>query len=95
MKLKSDMAEDRHDFISKRLLYGIFNRSGYPVHQQRLRSLLWIGCFGLSLILSTAAGAQAGNFQAIEQPLVVKLGVTTLGSGLIVLELWWFLAKRK
>lgn len=35
------------------------------------------------------------QFSTIEQPLVVKLGVTLAGLGLIGLELWWFLLSNK
>jgi len=35
--------------------------------------------------------APTSQFQAVEQPLWVKLAVTTGGLGLIGLELWWFL----
>ena len=34
------------------------------------------------------------EFQKIEQPLGVKLGVTAAGVGLIGLELWWFLGSK-
>lgn len=95
MKLKSGIAELNHNFISKMLPYHFVDRSAYPLHQQRLKSLLLAGGFCLGLILSTATSAQAGDFQAVEQPLALRLGVTALGLGLIVLELWWFLARRK
>lgn len=34
------------------------------------------------------------EFQKIEQPLGIKLGVTAAGIGLIGLELWWFLGSK-
>ena len=62
----------------------------------KLNSFLLIGLFCFGLITSTAAVAstKVGGFQAIEQPFAIKLGITTLGLGLIVLELWWFLCKK-
>lgn len=30
----------------------------------------------------------------LEQPLIVQIGVTLVGAGLISAELWWFLGKR-
>ncbi|ESA38806.1 hypothetical protein N836_30225 [Leptolyngbya sp. Heron Island J] len=61
----------------------------------KLKSLLLIGGVSLGITVSTAAMASVSNFQAIEQPLEIKLGVSIMGLGLIVLELWWFLAKQK
>ena len=63
----------------------------------KLKTFLLSGLFCLGLIASTAAMASAkvGGFQAIEQPWPLKLGVTAIGLGLISLELWWFLVKRK
>ncbi len=95
MNLKSGVAAPNYDCVSKLPLCSLSNSLVHPTHQQRLKPLLLAGCFCLGLILSTATSAQARDFQAVEQPLAVKLGVTTLGIGLIVLELWWFLAKRK
>ncbi|MFG6102795.1 hypothetical protein U2F10_11115 [Leptothoe sp. EHU-05/26/07-4] len=62
-----------------------------------LKSFLLSGLFCLGLIASTAslASANVGSIQAIEQPLVVKFGVTVAGLGLLALELWWFLGKKK
>lgn len=61
-----------------------------------LKSFVLSCLFCLGLIVSTAsmASAKVGDFQAIEQPLAIKLGITILGLGLIILELWWFLSKR-
>lgn len=63
----------------------------------KLRSFLLSGLFCLGLIASTAslASATVAGVPAIEQPLVVKFGVTVAGLGLLVLELWWFLGKKK
>ena len=62
-----------------------------------LKSFLLSGLFCLGLIASTAslASANVGSIQAIEQPLVVKFGVTVMGLGLLALELWWFLGKKQ
>lgn len=56
---------------------------------------------GASLLLGSASSAQAhitqtntGEFQRIEQPNGLKLGVTAAGVGLIGLELWWFLLSK-
>lgn len=38
--------------------------------------------------------ATPSQFERIEQPLPVKLGVTAAGLGLIGLELWWFLVSK-
>ncbi len=63
----------------------------------KLKSFLFSGLFCVGLVASTAAMASAkvGGFQAIEQPLLLKLGVTVVGLGLIALELWWFLSNIK
>lgn len=37
---------------------------------------------------------QTNQFRRIEQPLVLKVGVTLGGLGLIGLELWWFLFSK-
>jgi plastocyanin domain-containing protein len=34
------------------------------------------------------------EFERIDQPLGLKLGITAAGLGLIGLELWWFLVSR-
>ncbi|MEM9265674.1 MAG: hypothetical protein AAGA46_09130 [Cyanobacteria bacterium P01_F01_bin.13] len=63
----------------------------------KLKSFLLSGLFCVGLVASTAsiASAKVGAFQAIEQPLPLKLGVTVVGLGLVVTELWWFLLKRQ
>ncbi|MDJ0702396.1 MAG: cupredoxin domain-containing protein [Leptolyngbyaceae cyanobacterium MO_188.B28] len=58
--------------------------------------------FLLSIAVSAAAGAQALEpaqgqprpFPPIERPLLLKLGVTLGGLGLIGLELWWFQFRK-
>jgi len=37
---------------------------------------------------------QTSQFQRIEQPLGLKVGVAIAGLGLIGLELWWFLLYK-
>lgn len=60
---------------------------------------------GIGLLLGTASGIAAtememdhspsgGEFERIEQPLEVKLGVAAGGLFLIGLELWWFLLSK-
>jgi len=60
---------------------------------------------GVGLLLGTASGVAAaekprdhsapqGQFERIEQPLGVKLGVAAGGLLLIGLELWWFLLSK-
>ncbi|WP_416667106.1 cupredoxin domain-containing protein [Egbenema bharatensis] len=61
---------------------------------------------GLGLLWGTASGALAltphemehhsptGQFEQVEQPLGVKIGVTVGGLALIGLELWWFLLSK-
>lgn len=63
----------------------------------KLKSYLLSSLFGIGLLASTASVASAGvgTFQTIEQPFPIKLGITLVGIGLIALELWWFLAKKK
>lgn len=59
--------------------------------------------FGLGIFLSLgwmvaiapSAMANAADFQRIEQPLAIKVGVTAVGLGFVGLELWWFLFKKK
>jgi plastocyanin domain-containing protein len=68
----------------------------------------WLGLLvGLGLLLNgepvTAApemsreghsATRTQEFERIEQPLGVRLGVTAVGVGLIGLELWWFLGSK-
>ncbi|MEL7353611.1 MAG: hypothetical protein AAF171_17515 [Cyanobacteria bacterium P01_A01_bin.116] len=62
------------------------------------RSCLISGCFTTGLLLLSASVAQASlvdvdtdSFRRVDQSLGVKTAVTTVGIGLIGLELWWFL----
>lgn len=56
----------------------------------------------LSLILATAVQAASpeshsqspGKFRQIQQQIPVKIAVTTVGLGLIGLELWWFMFSK-
>lgn len=41
-----------------------------------------------------ATSAHNGQFRRIEQPLVLRVGVTIGGIALIGLELWWFLFSK-
>ena len=62
-----------------------------------LNHVLTLGLL-LGVVVGSAAGAQASEsaqeqttqFRRIEQPLLLKIGVTLGGLGLIGLELWWF-----
>ncbi|MBD2386696.1 hypothetical protein [Cylindrospermum sp. FACHB-282] len=65
---------------------------------------LWGSLAGL-VIFSNTSGAvlakmpastsdQTSQFQPIEQPLALKIGVTIGGLALIGLELWWFLLSK-
>ncbi|WP_373526163.1 hypothetical protein [Nostoc sp.] len=66
--------------------------------------MLWGNLVGLVLFTGTSGVAlaempahsseQTGQFQYIEQPLGLKIGVAIAGSGLIGLELWWFLLYK-
>ena len=61
----------------------------------------WGSIISLGLLLGMM-GVQAAELQAtsrdqfrrIEQPLVLKIGVTVGGLALIGLELWWFLFSK-
>jgi plastocyanin domain-containing protein len=44
--------------------------------------------------VSAAPHASTQQFQPVEQPLAIKLGVSAVGVGLIGLELWWFLGSK-
>lgn len=63
----------------------------------KLKSYLLTSLFCIGLLVSTAsvASAEVETFQTIEQSPILKLGLTLTGIGLIALELWWFLAKKK
>jgi cation transport ATPase len=72
----------------------------YPIKHQLVGSLAGVG-----LLLGIASGITAaeipidhstptGEFERIEQPLEVKLGVVAGGLFLISLELWWFLLSK-
>ena len=65
------------------------------------KNLLWasLTAFGLSIGTASAAmpthsSGETSQFQAIEQPLGLKVGVTLGGIALIGLELWWFLFSK-
>ncbi|HYW18079.1 MAG TPA: hypothetical protein VE956_01990 [Nodularia sp. (in: cyanobacteria)] len=65
------------------------------------KHLLWASLTALGLSVGTASAAipthssgKTSQFQAIEQPLGLKVGVTMGGLGLIGLELWWFLFSK-
>jgi plastocyanin domain-containing protein len=47
-----------------------------------------------SAAMPTSASPETGEFQPIEQPLALKVGVTVGGLALIGLELWWFLFSK-
>ena len=51
----------------------------------------------LSLLLSPASAQmpeQTKQFQRIEQPISLKIGVTLGGLALIGIELWWFVFSK-
>ncbi|MEA5580173.1 hypothetical protein VB620_02320 [Nodularia harveyana UHCC-0300] len=62
------------------------------------KNILWASLTAFSLSLGTASAAippgETQPFQAIEQPLGLKIGVTVGGLALIGLELWWFLFSK-
>lgn len=53
----------------------------------------------VSLLLTVVCGAYTGTAETIDtaasDSLNIKVVVTAIGLGLIVLELWWFLAKNE
>ncbi|WP_138504807.1 hypothetical protein [Nostoc sp. PA-18-2419] len=64
------------------------------------KKMLWGNLAGLFLLTGTSAvtlaempvhSEQSSQFQHIEQPLGLKVGVAIAGLALIGLELWWFL----
>lgn len=59
-------------------------------------SLLSLGLFSLSLgmVAPIPSLAQKSQFQPVEQPLGLKVGVTLGGLALIGVELWWFLLSK-
>ncbi|MDH6056422.1 hypothetical protein [Umezakia ovalisporum] len=65
------------------------------------KNILWASLTALGLSVGTTPPAvptssslEVRQFQPIEQPLALKLGVTIGGLGLITLELWWFLFSK-
>ncbi|MBD1937472.1 cupredoxin domain-containing protein [Microcoleus sp. FACHB-68] len=66
------------------------------------QKLIWGSVAGIGFLLSGVSGVnaaethpkQTARFQAIEQPLAAKAGVTLGGLGLIGLELWWFVFSK-
>ena len=68
---------------------------------QTLRHFMGLGLLlsitsSVPAIAATSAEMSTQNtqFRQIEQPLVLKLGVTLGGAALIGLELWWFVASK-
>lgn len=64
-----------------------------------LSSVLSVGIL-LTLSSQTSASvtehpAAQNPFRKIEQPLIVKAGVTVAGLALIGFELWWFMGRPK
>lgn len=62
----------------------------------KLKSCLLTVCFCLGLLATSATivSAQVRDIQTTNQPITLKLSITAIGLGLMVLELWWFLAKK-
>lgn len=67
----------------------------------KLRDALIAIALGLATALGNPTVAQAkllegdrAEFQKIEHPLSLKIGLTATGAGLIGLELWWFLSRK-
>ncbi|MDP5337074.1 MAG: hypothetical protein NWQ28_00675 [Nodularia sp. (in: cyanobacteria)] len=65
------------------------------------KNLLWASLTALGLSIGTASAAipthssaETSQFQAVDQPLGLKVGVTIGGLALIGLELWWFLFSK-
>jgi plastocyanin domain-containing protein len=66
------------------------------------KKILWVCLACLVLLTSSPATAEMSSshsqhnsqFQIIEQPLGVKVGVIIAGFGLIGLELWWFIFSK-
>lgn len=67
-----------------------------------IKTKVWSNLIGLGLLLGIATDATAteippshtNQFQQIEQPVSLKVGVTLAALGLIGLELWWFLLSK-
>lgn len=68
------------------------------------KKMLWGSLIALVLLTGTSgvtlaempahSSEQARQFQRIEQPLGLKVGVALAGLALIGLELWWFLLYK-
>jgi plastocyanin domain-containing protein len=68
------------------------------------KKMLWGSLIALVLITGTSdvtlaempahSLEQTSQFQSIEQPLGLKVGVAIAGFALIGLELWWFLLHK-
>ncbi|MEH2290403.1 hypothetical protein [Nostoc sp.] len=60
-----------------------------------IASVLIAGTSGVTLAEMPAhSSEQTSQFQSIEQPLDLKVGVAIAGLALIGLELWWFLLYK-
>ena len=64
----------------------------------KLQSYVIFGLLTTGLLLGNAntakaqlTGTNADEFQQIEQPLALNVGITAAGIGLMGLELWWFM----
>ncbi|MBN3943710.1 MAG: hypothetical protein V7L21_32520 [Nostoc sp.] len=68
------------------------------------KKMLWGSLIALVFLTSTSgvtlaempahSSEQTSQFQSIEQPLGLKIGVAIAGLALIGLELWWFLVYK-
>ncbi|MEH2285818.1 MAG: hypothetical protein V7K90_31630 [Nostoc sp.] len=68
------------------------------------KKMLWGSLIALVLLTGTSgvtlaempahSSDQTSQFQRIEQPLSLKVGVAIAGLALIGLELWWFLVYK-
>ncbi|MEH2256313.1 hypothetical protein [Nostoc sp.] len=57
--------------------------------------VLLTGTSGITLVeIPAHSSEQSSQFQRIEQPLGLKVGVAIAGLALIGLELWWFLLYK-
>ncbi|MEH1839818.1 MAG: hypothetical protein V7L20_13850 [Nostoc sp.] len=60
-----------------------------------IASVLIAGTSGVTLAEMPAhSSEQTSQFQSIEQPLDLKVGVAIAGLALIGIELWWFLLYK-